>query len=277
MLSRFELNPSCKRFTDLSNLDQDDFLQECRNSWRPNFVLPGMARLVAPCLNPITEEMARVLGRKGERAASSTGLEAPLVPLGRTSEMEKIMRVRLLVGTIAAIALIGCSREDADDVEVQNGVVAQSNAPVASDAAPIAASEFVAKAAASDLYEIESGKIAVERATNAQVKSFAAMLVTDHQKSTDALKSAASQAKPRIEVRPVLDAEEQAMIDALKSSNGADFDRTFIDQQKQAHQKALELMGQYRLAGDSPELKSFAEKTGPVVQAHLGQLNSMRP
>ena len=48
--------------------------------------------------------------------------------------------------------------------------------------------------AASDMYEIESGKLAQTKATAPEVKAFGAMLVTDHGKSSADLKAAAAEA-----------------------------------------------------------------------------------
>ena len=67
------------------------------------------------------------------------------------------------------------------------------------------------------------------------------------------------------------------LIAALKNASGADFDRAFIDQQKQAHQKALDLLRQYQAGGDNQALKDFAAKASTVVQAHLDKLNGMQP
>ena len=49
------------------------------------------------------------------------------------------------------------------------------------------------------------------------------------------------------------------MLDQLKAANGADFDRVFIDQQTNAHQKALAMLQNYVGNGNSQPLKDFAE------------------
>ena len=64
------------------------------------------------------------------------------------------------------------------------------------------------------------------------------------------LKSAASQARPAVAVMPALEAEQQQMLDTLRSANGAEFDRAFVEQQKQAHQRALTTLQQYAQQGD---------------------------
>lgn len=141
---------------------------------------------------------------------------------------------------------------------------------------PTDASGFANAVAASDLYEIESAKLAATKAGSADIKTFAPKLRADHEKSTADLKAAAAKASPAVTVTPVLDAEKQGMLDELKAANGADFDRVFIDQQTTAHQKAVGLLKNYVSAGDSQPLKDFASKSIAVVEGHLDHLNGIR-
>lgn len=138
-----------------------------------------------------------------------------------------------------------------------------------------AAADFAAAVAASDLYEIQSGEMAADKAASDEVKSFAQMLVADHKKSTIDLKSAVANASPPIAVEPVLDQEKLTMIEELKKAPAGQFDQAFIDQQKQAHQKALALLRQYESGGDNQALRDFAGKAAGVVQGHLDRLNRM--
>jgi putative membrane protein len=194
--------------------------------------------------------------------------------------MEFAMSPKTILLGSALMLLAACGSNDqplATDNGTGNGVGAASENVGANDvAAAPAAAEFVSKVAASDLFEIESGKLAAEKATSADVKSFAKMLVTDHSKSTADLKAAAGKATPPISVNPALDAEKQAMLDLLKSTAAADFDRVFLDQQKQAHQKALDLLRQYESSGDTPALKEFATKASTVVQGHLDKIDGLK-
>ena len=67
------------------------------------------------------------------------------------------------------------------------------------------------------------------------------------------------------------------MLDQLKAaSRGADFDRLYVEQQKTAHQKALDLLQGYSSGGDNEALKAFATKTSAVVKGHLDHANSIK-
>ena len=192
------------------------------------------------------------------------------------------MRIPLFTTTIAIALCAGACDNNGPDTDV-NADVNMAQGPAMNNALgsdttdpsmPTDAAGFASAVAASDLYEIESGKLAEEKATSAEIKSFAEKLQADHMKSTADLKAAASQSN--VAVSPALDAEKQAMLDQLKAASGAEFDRMFIEQQKTAHQKALSLLQNYQTAGDNGALKGFASKVTPVVQAHLDHLNGMK-
>jgi putative membrane protein len=186
--------------------------------------------------------------------------------------------IHLALGS-ALLLLSACDgRTAADEIATSNEADNAANGPDGNEltTAP-AAADFAAAVAASDLYEIQSGELAVDKAASAEVKSFAQMLIDDHKKSTIDLKSAVANASPPISVEPVLDQEKLTMIEELKKAPQGRFDHAFIDQQKQAHQKALDLLRQYESGGDNQALRDFAAKASGVVQSHLDRLKSMQP
>ena len=198
------------------------------------------------------------------------------------------MRVPILSIAFFAVTLgvAGCNRGDtADEISTEanlaedvsaDDVLGANAAADAAAALPTDASGFAKAVAASDLFEIESAKLAADKAVSADIKSFAQQLRADHEKSSAELKAAAAKVTPTVTVAPALDPEQQAMIDQLKGATGADFDRRFIDQQTNAHQKALSLLQNYIGKGDAPALKDFAAKTATVVQDHFEHVNSIR-
>jgi putative membrane protein len=192
------------------------------------------------------------------------------------------MRIVTLT-TVAAIALAAsaCNNNQASndvstDVNLAEDTAANDvlGANASNAAMPTDASGFATAVAASDLYEIESAKLAADKASNADVKSLAQHIRTDHEKSSSELKSAAGTAN--ISVAPKLDAEKQGMLDQLKTTaRGADFDKLYVEQQKTAHQKALDLLQGYSSGGDNEALKAFATKTSAAVKSHLDHASSI--
>ncbi len=194
--------------------------------------------------------------------------------------------MRLLLTAAAAslaIATAACQKTAENDATSANDMMMNDtmmNDGMADDMnmamAPMMANDFVAAAAASDMYEIESGKLAQTMATMEECKKFGAMLVADHGKSTADLKVAAAAATPPVAMPTAMPAEMQAKLDALKAAKGAEFDKLFISQQKENHQKALDMLKSYASGGEVASLKMFASKTAPVVQNHLDMLNKMK-
>src|SRR5215203_2023052 len=179
-----------------------------------------------------------------------------------------------LLASAMLLAATACDRDSEQPTAFNDDTVAQDNA--ATDDAAGGAQQFVDAAAASDLYEIESGKLASSNASAAGVKSFAQMLVADHTKSSAELKARAGELSPALTPPTTLPADKQAKIDALKAATGADFDRLFLSQQVDAHSAALDLLRGYSTGGDAAPLKAFADKTAPVVQAHLDKVRSLQ-
>ena len=136
------------------------------------------------------------------------------------------------------------------------------------------APEFVAKAGASDLYEMKSSKLVLASTKNADVRKFANEMIADHTKSTAKVKAAAMKSglhpKP-----PLLDAQQKSDIAALTAAKGSARDTLYVTQQKASHQAALDLMQDEANTGDKPALKTAAAGIVPVVQHHMEMLNSM--
>jgi putative membrane protein len=189
-----------------------------------------------------------------------------------------------------AIATAGCQGSSdnaadanaANDMMMNDGMASDTNASNDMNmangmaVAPMMASDFVSTVAGSDMYEIASGKLAQTMASNAELKSFGGMLVKDHTKSSTDLKAAASGASPPVTPPAALPAELQAKVDELKAAKGAEFDKLFVQQQKDGHQKTLAALQSYAQGGDQPSLKAFASKAMPIVQGHLDQLDKMK-
>jgi putative membrane protein len=135
--------------------------------------------------------------------------------------------------------------------------------------------DFVAAAAVSDMYEVEAGKIAQQRARDAGVRSFAAKMVTAHTESTDKLKSLLDAANISVAAPAVLDDRRQSMIDELRGATDADFDGRYLSQQIEAHNEALLLMKGFAKNGDTASVRKFAAKLVPVVRSHLNMANHL--
>ena len=137
---------------------------------------------------------------------------------------------------------------------------------------PSTADAYVPAAAMADMYEVEAGKIAEQRAKSPDVKAFGKMMVADHTKSSADLKAAVKAAGLTLTPPAELDERRKGMLDNLRQSGDSDFDLAYLHQQLAAHLEALNIHKGYSEHGDNPGLQAAAGKIVPVVQHHLDEV-----
>jgi putative membrane protein len=147
--------------------------------------------------------------------------------------------------------------------------LAQTPPPPPPPEAKMQADPYVMAAGKSDLYEINSSQIALEKSQNPALKRYAQMLITHHQKTTAATLAAAQKAGLAPPPPPALDPGATASINELQTAAPGDFDRIYLGQQVPAHQAALDLHKSYGKGGDQAPLRASAKKAAPIVQQHL--------
>ena len=131
------------------------------------------------------------------------------------------------------------------------------------------ASDFVQKAAMSDMYEVEAGRIAAEKGQSDQVKKFGQHMVEAHTKTTKEVVSIVKSDNIKVELPTKLDSKHQNLIDDLNETKPDDFDKVYAKQQVDGHEDAVDLFEKYAKNGDNGNLKQFAEKTLPTIKEHL--------
>lgn len=157
-----------------------------------------------------------------------------------------------LLGTAAIWTLVPAQAEDKDDTE------------------------FFKTAAMSDLMEIETSKLAVQNATNAEIKNFAAMMVKDHGTASTKLKTLA--AKKKVTLPASLDEAHLKKVEKLKGEEkGKKFDEAYIDMQEDAHDKAVDLFEKTAKDSKDADVRAHATATLPILKMHsemAGKLDS---
>ncbi|UAL10502.1 DUF4142 domain-containing protein [Caulobacter segnis] len=183
---------------------------------------------------------------------------------------------------VAALSLAACGQKT-DETKGAATPAEQAATPDANPAATVPtpsdetkADVFVAKAAASDLFEIEAAKLAAKRSTNPSVKKFAAAMEKAHTATTADLKSAIAASGAAITPPTMLPADLQEDLDDLNKADAKDFDKKYADSQVDAHQAALNLLQRYAQDGDTPAIKAFAAATAPKVQEHLNMAEGLK-
>jgi putative membrane protein len=128
--------------------------------------------------------------------------------------------------------------------------------------------DFVKEVAISDMFEIESSKLA-EQKGNTQEKSFAQQMVTDHTRTSGELKGLVGGGKVQATLPTALDSSHQSKLDKLKNASGKDFSSYYNSYQISAHEDAVSLFDRYAKGGDNSALKDWVDKTLPALRHHL--------
>ncbi len=115
--------------------------------------------------------------------------------------------------------------------------------------------------------EIEAAKIAQLKGS-ADDKKFAAMMLTDHTKTSDELK-ANIPADLKAALPAALDDASQKKLGKLRDAKLEDFASEYDSMQVSAHKDAVSLFERYANGGDNPKLKDWAGKTLPALKHHL--------
>jgi putative membrane protein len=136
--------------------------------------------------------------------------------------------------------------------------------------------EFVNKVAVSDMFEIQSSRLALAEKPDKDTKPFAQRMVKDHQKTTAELKKLVDSGKVQAKLPTALDSDHQNMLDELKAKTGKEFDQSYDQIQVKAHQDAVALFEAYAKDGDNADLKKWAASTLPHLKQHLAMAQKLK-
>lgn len=127
--------------------------------------------------------------------------------------------------------------------------------------------DFVEDASAKGVAEVEAGKLAQEKGSSADVKSFADMMIKDHTLANSKLKSIADAKQLKVSDSAQLMDKAKSMILELRSAKS--FDQAYANNQVKAHEMTVSLFEKEAADGKDADLKAFATQTLPKLQEHL--------
>jgi putative membrane protein len=132
---------------------------------------------------------------------------------------------------------------------------------------------FIKSAAQGGMEEVELGKLAAEKASNADVKSFGQRMVDDHSKANDQLKQLAAQ--KGVTLSPTLSPSKKGDVNKLSKLSGAAFDRTYVSMMVKDHKKDVAEFEKTSKNAKDADLKSWAATTLPTLQDHLKMIQDI--
>jgi putative membrane protein len=163
---------------------------------------------------------------------------------------------------------VDASPASAPGETIANQPSAAISGTAATAALPAPDIAFVTKAAESGRFEVEVGKLALEKATDPAIKAFARMLVDDHTAANDKLRQIAS--GHQLPLPAALPEDKKRELEQLGKLSGAEFDRRFVKMVGIGDHRHD--IGEFEKAGQtaqSPDVKRFAETTLTTLKKHL--------
>lgn len=188
--------------------------------------------------------------------------------------------------SLAALATVAaCSKgpdANGDTVAGASAAGATTGAmtmPMPAAPAPLNDANVVAKLSSGDSAEVALGRLVAGKATDAGVKSYAQMLVTDH--GANAKEVAALVKKDSVTPQPPANdtsaAEHQHTLDRFTSmAKGKDFDTAFVNHAVDDHTKEISELQSAQGSLQNADVKALIAKTIPVMQKHLDRAKALQ-
>ncbi|HEY0428236.1 MAG TPA: DUF4142 domain-containing protein [Pyrinomonadaceae bacterium] len=199
--------------------------------------------------------------------------------------MRKIFLSGILFG-LAGFGLSACADSNTTNrnnapSNANSAVITSNNTNVSSNAAnaekvnKTGDDDFMMKAAQGGMAEVELGRLAAEKAQNADVKKFAQKMVEDHSNANTELKALAT--KKGVTLPTDVGSEHKATMEKLKALSGAEFDKAYVAAMVDDHKKDVAEFEKQSTGAKDADVKAFATKTLPTLKMHLEMIQAIQP
>jgi putative membrane protein len=132
---------------------------------------------------------------------------------------------------------------------------------------------FLQKAAQANMAEVQTGKLAQQKAADGEVRKFGQKMEQDHGKSLKTIQGIAR--SKGVDLPEAPDEAHQAQADMLRRASGKEFDMMYVKNAGVAdHKAAKQLYEQGKKSGDA-DIKAYATKTLPDIEHHLAMAQKM--
>ena len=130
-------------------------------------------------------------------------------------------------------------------------------------------SRFVGYAQQLNDFEIASGRLALTKSTNENIRGFASRMVADHTEAAQFLSKARSEAGVSYAPDPNNTQGTVATLQRLSVLEGVEFDTAYANAQLAAHIDAVAQFGAYSQDGGNGGLRRYAQAQLPKLQQNL--------
>jgi putative membrane protein len=169
-------------------------------------------------------------------------------------------RIALCAALMAALPLAAVAQHD------RTAPQTDAAKPAASASQPITAEQFMMEAAANNIAEVATGRLAVQKGATEDVRTFGQKMVDDHTRANEELKALAE--KHGVDLPNAPKPEHQKVSEHLNALNNESFDVSYARQMVVDHDKAITLFERASTSVEQADVKAYAEKTLPVLRQH---------
>jgi putative membrane protein len=180
------------------------------------------------------------------------------------------MRKHLFVLSLALTLMVGCSQQRGNEPESgasNSSAAGTTDANNQTSANQGGDRQFMTEAANGGLKEVELSNYVAQNTKNAEVKRLAQRIAQDHRNANQELMSIAQQ--DNVQVPTTMDENANQEVSHMKQMTGAELDRTYVQHMVEDHEKHIQKFQDQAENATSSQVKSFAQKTLPVLQEHL--------
>lgn len=129
---------------------------------------------------------------------------------------------------------------------------------------------FIMKAAKLGAEEVNLSRMAAQRASNPQVKSFAQQLANDHEQANRELTELATR-------KGVTLSDREKDYNDWSKKGASEFDEDYVKKMRSAHKDAVDLYEDAARECKDAEVVAYARKYLPKLQAHLRHAEQLKP
>ncbi|OGS75854.1 MAG: hypothetical protein A3D31_18880 [Candidatus Fluviicola riflensis] len=166
--------------------------------------------------------------------------------------------------SMSGILMTGCDNGQPEDSEK---IAEDQNEERFDDRKSEKDAEFLVKAAAINMEEIELGELAQQKGTLQEVKDLGKMMVDEHTAALDELKQLAEE--KAISLPGSLTEDGQDAYDRLNEKSGKDFNEKYCDMMIRGHKDAIDKFEKAASDADDPDIRNWASSMLPSLRTHL--------
>lgn len=179
---------------------------------------------------------------------------------------------KLICLSFVVCLLVACNNEGADNTSDSttnaDSVTKTEDKSTTTIAKPDDATvDFLKKAADGNMAEVDAGKMGEEKATNADVKRFASMMVNDHTGANAEVKRLAGERSVDLPATASEDKKQKAA--KIGEKKGKDFDKAYMDMMVDDHKSTINLFEKAQSDTKDEQVRTFIANTLPKLKMHL--------